>query len=321
MNGWISALIIVLTFAGSAFFSGVETGGYLVNRIRLRARVHQGERSARRLQEILRDPHRFIFTVLISNNIANYLLSREVTRLYSGAILWNAETAATLTLMIPLFIFGELIPKNIFRHHADALMLSSSLLLRRVQQLLSPLTGFLKALFAGLTGGRSRREERGGFSLSLQGFREYFAEGPRRDLLSAHQHGMIDNLVAMHRVPVRQIMTPVAAMAQTPEKGTVRQAAGQMRARNVDWVAVYRGPARQATGFVHLFDLMAPGIGPDDPVKPFLHKTIRVSEATQLTRAFRRLRTRRQQTAVVVDRSGRVTGLLHIRDIARYIVQ
>jgi CBS domain containing-hemolysin-like protein len=321
MTIWISALIITLTFAGSMAFSGLETGGYLLNRIRLRARVRQGDRSALHLQESLRDVHRFIFTVLIGNNIANYLISREVTRLYSGAAVGNAEAAATLTLMLPLFLFGELIPKNIFRHRADTLMYRFAGLLYLSQRILAPATAFLKALFNLLTGGRGRREERGGFSLSLQGFREYFADDARRVTLSAHQHGMIDNLVAMHRIPVQQVMKPSASMVQMPEKATVRQCIDLMRTGDTDQVAVFRGPARSVIGFINLFDLMDPLLKPDDPVRPLLHKTIRVTAGMPLTRAFRMLRKRGQQTAVVVDRSVRVVGLLHIRDVARYIVR
>ncbi len=333
MNGWLSVCLIAASLVGSMLFSGLETGGYLLNRIRLRFRVRQGDAAACRLQHSLHDAHRFIFTVLIGNNIVNYLISREVTRLYSGTglmaggerifgiIPWNAETAATLTLMLPLFLFGELIPKNIFRHHAETLMYRCSGFLRLVQWVLSPVTAFLKAIFNLLTGGRSRRDEPDGFSLSLQGLREYFTEDTRRAALSIHQHGMIDNLVAMHRTSVQQIMKPSASMAQVSEKAAIRQVLDLMRTRNVDQMAVCRGPARTVTGFIDLFDLMDPALSPDDPVKSLQHKTIRVTADMPLTRAFRILRKRGEQTAVVVDRSARVVGLLHIRDIARYIVR
>jgi len=333
MNVWLSIWLILLSFIFVALFSGLETGGYLLNRIRLRSRVRQGDHAARHLQYSLRDAHRFIFTVLIANNIASYIIAREVTRLYSagglqihsellfGIIPWNSEAAATLTLLLPLFLFGELIPKNIFRHHAETLMYRFSALLRLVQWILSPATAFLKALFNLLTGGRGRREELDGFSLSLQGLREYFSEDTRRTTLSTHQHGMIDNLVAMHRTFAQNVMKPAASMTQVSEKASVRQVLDLMRTRNVDQVAVYRSSARIVTGFIDLFDLMDTALSPEDPVKPLLHKAVRVTSDMPLTRAFRLLRKRGEQTAVVVDRSVRVVGLLHIRDIARYIVR
>ena len=108
----------------SALFSGLETGGYLLNRLTLRVRVRRRERAAVRLQKTLQDAHLFIFTVLIGNNIAIYLLSRHITNLYlnsgvfpaQAAPVWNAETAAALTLMLPLFLFAELLPKNLSGH-------------------------------------------------------------------------------------------------------------------------------------------------------------------------------------------------------------
>ena len=116
-------------------------------------------------------------------------------------------------------------------------------------------------------------------------------------------------------------MKTATSMTQVSEKASVRQVLDLMRTRGVDQVAVHHGPARSVTGFINLFDLMDPALRPDDPVKPLLHQTVRVTADMPLTRAFRLLRKRGEQTAVVVDRSVRVVGLLHIRDIARYIIQ
>ncbi|RKX40097.1 MAG: hypothetical protein DRP64_13210, partial [Verrucomicrobia bacterium] len=130
----LSSLAAILAgFLFSALFSGVETGSYMINRIRLRHREWERRPSAIVLSRLLRNPHIFVFTVLIGNNIALYLLSMEVTGLYLGGgpgaggvllgfIPWNAEMAATLTLMFPLFIFAEVGPKNLFRKKADVLM-------------------------------------------------------------------------------------------------------------------------------------------------------------------------------------------------------
>lgn len=327
-------LLFVLFFILLAgLYGGYETGGYLLNRIRLRSRARRMDHAALRLQRVLADAYQFIFTVLIGHNIAVYLVSRSVTQLYLrsglsghaetvwGFIPWNAETAATLTLMLPLFLFAEIIPKNLFRRRADTLMYQSSGLLLLSWRILRPLTAVLKTLFSLLTGGRGRSEALNGFSLSLQGLREYFSEETRRAALSDYQHNMISNLVAMHRVPARQIMQPVASVAAVPLSATVGHALDLMRAHNVEQLAVYRGYIHNIVGAINLFDLMDPALQPADGIKPFLHKIIRLSAEMPLTHAFRRLRQVPAAPAAVTDRAFRTVGLLHLRDIARYIVQ
>jgi CBS domain containing-hemolysin-like protein len=325
-------LILFFIFAAGAY-AGAETGGYLLNRIRLSFRARQRGRAARRLKQVLADAYLFIFTVLIGHNLAVYLVSRSVTRIYLqtglpqhsrllfGFLPWTAETAATLTLMLPLFLFAEIIPKNIFRRHADTLMYRSASWLNLSRWLFLPVTALLKMLFTLLTGGQGRSEALSGFSLSLQGLREYFFEDTQRTALSDYQHGMIDNLVSMHRVPVREIMQPASAMALMSERETVQKAIDLMRERQVDEVAVYRGSIRKITGFVTLFDLMNPELKPSGSIKPHLRKMTRIAEDLPLTRAFRHLRQKTEPVALVTDRASRTVGVLHLRDLAGYIVR
>ena len=121
-------LMIILCFIFSALFSGLETGCYSLNRIRLKRRVLERDKNAIRVQRFIARPYRFMFTVLIGNNIAIYLLSSQTTNIFLrkgfntnellfGIIPWNAEILATLILVFPVFIFCEILPKNYFRFH------------------------------------------------------------------------------------------------------------------------------------------------------------------------------------------------------------
>jgi putative hemolysin len=331
MTGWmVSAGLLLIYLAGSAFFSGMETGGYLLNRLRLSRRVRRGERSAQRLHYALQDAHRFIFTVLIGNNLANYLLSRDVTRLYLnsglrdggllfGVIPWNAETAATLTLLLPLFIFGELLPKNWFHRHADTLMYHFSFLLLFFEKLFLPLTSLLKRLSALLAGREGDRRIFNGVSLSLQGLQEYFGGDMCGHLISAHQHGMINNLVSLRRIPIRELMTPVSEVICLPDRSTVATVLDMMRERDCEQVMLYRGGVRRIVGCVTLFDLMAPAMDSDAAAEVYMRKMPRLSSALSANRALRRLRRTPTLPAVVLDRTSKAVGVLHLKDVAAYI--
>ena len=65
-------LIIIIGILFSALFSGMETGGYTLNRIKLKRRVIEKNEPACRLHQALKRPYRYIFTVLVGNNIAIY---------------------------------------------------------------------------------------------------------------------------------------------------------------------------------------------------------------------------------------------------------
>lgn len=326
----ILAILFFIILAG--FYSGLEIGGYLLNRIRLRFRARHGNRAACRLQRVLSDAHLFIFTVLIGHNIAVYLVSRKVTQLYLqsglsehseallGFIPWNAEIAATVTLVIPLFLFAEIIPKNLFHRRPDTLMYSASGLLLFSWAIFRPLTHVLKLFFNLLTGGRGQSDVLSGFTLSVQGLREYFEEDSQCADLSDHQNGMIDHLVSMHRIPVRNLMQPFSSVVSVPEQSTVQHALNLMRSRDVEQMVVYRGAMRNVIGFVSLFDLMDPALDPSTSITLHLRKLVRISDSISLSLAFRQLRQSPSIPAIVTDRSSLAIGLLRLRDIAGHIV-
>ena len=145
----VDLIIIFLSFLFSGLFSGIETGSYSVNRIKLKRKVLERNSEAERLNSIISSPYKFIFMVLIGNNIAIYLLSNQVTNIYLkngfsanslifGFLPWNAEVIATLTLIFPVFLFAEIIPKNIFRIWADNIMYSLSIFIKTCNILFTP---------------------------------------------------------------------------------------------------------------------------------------------------------------------------------------
>ncbi|NNJ69964.1 MAG: DUF21 domain-containing protein, partial [Kiritimatiellales bacterium] len=227
-------LYVLVWFVFSALYSGAETGSYMINRIRLRRRVQHRRRSARVLSWVLRDPHIFVFSVLIGQNIAVYMVTTTVTYLYInsgmdvsggarlfGVLPWNAEMAATLTLTFPLFLFGEVGPKNLFRMKADKLMYLLAGLLRLSVICFYPLTFPLKHFFHLLTRRANEEVERELHRLSPDALKEYFSAGAKDGVISPYQSQMMDNVTSMHSIPLRNLMTPLRQTPRLPHTATV----------------------------------------------------------------------------------------------------
>lgn len=325
-----SIIVIMIGFLGSALFSGVETGSYMINRIRLRRRERDGRRSAVVLSKVLRFPYLFIYTVLICNNIANYLVSMGMTDLYlssgmqdAGLILgfipWSAEIAATLTLMFPLFLFAEVGPKNLFRKRADRLMCRLAGLLRLLVWIFLPVTWPLKQLFRMLTHGADSAAGRELHRLSPDALREYFSVGEKEGVITSHQNRMLDNVTSMHRVPVRELMTPFKEMPRLPDTAAVADFKRLIeRRQTTDAVMVHR---HSVVGLISMFPILERGLKDDEPLKAYAEDALLLEENRNLKSAFYRLRRNPRHAAVVVDVRNHPVGFIRLEDIAHYIAK
>jgi putative hemolysin len=322
-------IIILLGFLFSALFSGVETGSYMINRIRLRHRELERCSSAVVLARLLRNSHIFVFTVLIGNNIAIYLLSREVTDLYLGGDLaegrvllgfipWNAEMAATLTLMLPLFILAEISPKNLFRKKADSLMYRLAGLMRVLIWIFYPFTWLLKQFFRLLTHGMGEEPGRELHRLSSAGLKEYFSDGAKGGVLSSYQSRMMDNTTSMHNVPVRSLMTPLKKSPRLPHDATVADFR-RLCARRKSSYALLMSSRYEVVGMVSLFGVVNRGLSDEELLMPYVEEVLDIAEMRSLKSAFYRLRRNARHSAVVLDARKHPVGFIHLEDIARYI--
>ncbi len=325
-----SMVAVVLGFVFSFLFSGAETGSYMVNRIRLRHRQRERHHSAQSLARLLKYPYIFVYTMLIGNNIAVFVTTREVTdfylasgmadgRMLLGFIPWTAEMAATLTLMFPLFLLAELWPKNLFRKKADTLMYRLAGLLRLIVLILLPVTWPLKQLFRFLTHGADSAAGRDLHRLSPEALREYFSAGEKEGVITSHQNRMLDNVTSMHRIPVREVMTPFKEIPRLPDNATVADFKRLIDRRETTYAVMMH---RHATiGLVSMFALVARKLGDDDFLKPYAEDMLTLAENRNLKSAFYRLRRNPRHSAVVVDARNHPVGFVHLEDIARFIAR
>src|SRR6266516_2411172 len=64
-------LLVTLCWIISFLFAGIEAGLLALDPVRLRHRAKSGDRGARRLQEMLKQPDRLLVTVLLVTNAAD----------------------------------------------------------------------------------------------------------------------------------------------------------------------------------------------------------------------------------------------------------
>ena len=116
--------VILCLIALGAFFAGAETGIYRISRFRLRVGLEQRRPFYKQLTRAVNDGQGLVLSLLCGNNIANYLATSLLTwrfLVHLGEDSHLAEAYATAVMVPVLFIFVDIIPKNIFFYRADEL--------------------------------------------------------------------------------------------------------------------------------------------------------------------------------------------------------
>lgn len=209
-------VLAIVGMAGSALCSGLETGAYCLNRIRLAVRAGRTppDRAARILQHEIDNPERLIGSLLAGNNFFNYLGATGASALLAG---WGYDDAAIVAIntavLTPIFfVFCESLPKELFRAEADRLtyLFAPALTVLRVAAtvtLILPLVRAVARWASRLTGGGGEE----GLALDARDrLAAMLREGASQGALSEAQAGLADRALDFHRATVGDEMVPWA---------------------------------------------------------------------------------------------------------------
>lgn len=245
----IAAAIIVLGIVMSALYSGLETGLYTINRIRLDVRAAANTPNAIRLKSIIDKPTRMLAVLLVCNNIANYLASYGTARLLDQTTFgpWMSILVNALCLVPILFIFGEVLPKDLFRVHADSWTYGCSPALRWADRLLRwtgvvPVVSGIGRLAQRMLGTEADIEPS-----PRRRFGLLFKEGLGTGAISDEQTTLADRVLAMRSLSVASEMVPwsqvsrVSLDASTDQRKAVLKNSPHTRFPVVDHTGAVRG--------------------------------------------------------------------------------
>jgi len=311
----VAICLMCVALACSSFFSGTETGFYRVNRVRLVLDALGGNWIAKQLLWMTNHPAMFVATVLVGNNIANYLVSLATVLgtqvLFDNASPWPG-LIASLVLSPLLFVYGESLPKQLFHDAPNRLLRLCGWPLVACLWLFSPVTivlGALSKLLQRLVG-ESLDEVR--LTLARKELQQVFDEGHEAGILRPAQQGLAQGLFALAHRPASSVAMSAARMPHvvsgTPNR-TILQLARRWR------VAAFAVEANDGShkllGYVRVADVYLHG-EQTPPLRPLIE--IRADE-TYIS-ALNRLYDAGESLGHVVGTHGETMGFVTIRHLS-----
>lgn len=311
--------IAVAGVISAGLFAGLETGMYTMSHVRLSVRATRGDRDSARLAREYANPKRLLSTLLVANAIAGWLASFGVSQIFDGLGYGPVEAVLLdLLVLVPVvFLFGEVLPKDLFRVHADRWMPRYATLLMSLRILLCA-TGIVP-LVAGIGTLASRIFRRGGNAELLEArarVSALLAEGAGSGGLSETQLGFADRVFTMRGITVGQEMRVwrdvawIGIAASPAERARVFLQSGASRLPVVDAVG-------RVSGMVVAVDHFA---RPDASTSELVRPLFVLAPGMSALDAIQTMRRERAQMALVADRPDRPLGIVSMKDLVEPLV-
>lgn len=315
--------ILVIMIVISAYFSASETSMMVLNRYRLRHQAEQGNRSARRVEKLLKNPDRLISLVLIGNNLVNILASALATivgiRLYGDI----GVAIATGALTFVVLLFAEVIPKTFAALYPERIAFPSSFLLTLLQKLMFPVVWLLNsitALLLRLFGIRTNVHFSG--ALSKDELRTIVNESQSK--ISRRNQDMLLSVLDLEKVTVDDIMLPrneiVGIDVNDDWKSIMRQLTHSPHGR----IVLYRESLDDSIGMLRVREAYRLMTEKKEFNKENLlraaDKIYYVPEGTPLNVQLVKFQRNKEKVGIVVDEYGDIQGLVTVEDILEEIV-
>lgn len=299
----------------SAFFSGSETGFYRVTRVRLVIDALAGDRIAAALLRLTNHPALFVATALIGNNIANYLVSLSTVLLTQTIIghSYFVELLVAIVMAPVLFIYGELLPKNLFYQAPNSMLRRTGPLFLLFTIILFPIALLLWLFGRGLQKLIGESPERVRLALARNELSRVLDEGHHAGILRPAQRRLAQGLFQLANEPAARFAIAFARVVSIRRGASKGEAFRLARRHRLAALPVHEitGGRRKLVGYVRVLDLHLDRGDSVDRVRPLLEISTRETQIAALIR----LQNAGEMLARLVDDAGQTVGVLDTRQL------
>jgi len=262
INNVLLILLLIFGVVFSGLFSGSETGIYQLSRLRLRFGIEKKRFSFVILGKVMHDSGAFLISILIGTNLTNYLTTSLVTLLLLSKIEneHTVELFATLLTTPVLFIFAELIPKNLFFYRADILMPYVAPLLFVFKKICTwcgivPLLKIITHFFTRLTGSSAT------FRTTMTTIPQSYIRAILRDtqeegVLSPVQTDIINRLSGISNLIIKSVMTDIGKTESVDMNSDKQCLLNKLSKSAFTRLPVYETAQTNIVGFINIYDCL-----------------------------------------------------------------
>ncbi|MFT5999514.1 MAG: putative hemolysin [Neolewinella sp.] len=321
----MTTFLIILALFLSAIFSGSEIAYVSANKLKVELKKKRGTRRSRILAGWFDRPADFMSTMLVGNNIALVAF----TILISGSFAWLLDGWAapggmlnllgeTIFLTLIVLVFGEYLPKTLFRLFADDALYLMAVPLRGLQWLLyfpsRVMTGASNQLLRLFFKRPAEELDTVLTRLDLENFVNESRSSTDEDT-AAIDTKLFGNALNLSEVRVSDCMVPRTEIQSVDVSISVDELEQKFQETRLSRILVIDGDMDEVLGYVHhqqLLDL-------PESVRSMILELTFIPEVTRVTDLLDQAIKDQLSIACVVNEFGDIAGLVTMEDLLEEI--
>jgi CBS domain containing-hemolysin-like protein len=317
---WIVVSLILI-----GFFAGYEIAFISANRLSIELKKKQGLRSGIILSNFMESPAKFIGTCLIGLNIVLVVYGLLFTSFLKG-IAWNPLEVEneylklvidTIISTFVVLVFGEFIPKAIFKARNDKLIAFFAPVAQFFHSLLQPLASVFVSIAQWiLTYIFNVRVNNKNEAFSKVDLEHFFQQTKDQDEENQELNTeLFENALSLPLVKIRQCLVPRTEIEGADIHISIEELKKQFIKTQLSKLVIYDDGVDSILGYVHQIDLFKRPAS----VQEILHPIIAVPESMSATDLINKFTKERKSIAWVVDEFGGTAGIVTMEDVLEEI--
>lgn len=315
----MSLLIFYLCLAiGVSFFCSIAEACLLSVRPSYIAVLEEkGKRGGKHLKKLYDNLDRPLASILTANTIAHTVGAAGVGA--QAALVFGNEylaiISAVLTFMI--LVFSEIIPKTLGATYWQELAPTFGILITWLTIALLPFVWLSEKLTRLLS-----RSGTSAFTFSRDEMQAMARIGAKEGMLDMKEHKIVTNLMKLHKLSVRNIMTPRSVIFSVSENKTVKEFFDAYANRPFSRIPVYGKTTDDIKGYVLKTDLLIAQARDqfDKTLDEFKRDFLIISDKISASGLYDVLMREKSHIALVVDEYGTVQGLVTLEDVVETLI-
>ena len=328
--------IVIVALTGiNAFFSSAEMAIVSINKNKLKILVEEGNRKAIMLENLMKEPSKFLSTIQVGITLAGFFASasaatglsqylsiylRKLGIPYSGQI---SMILITFVLSYITLVFGELIPKRIALKSSEKIALSSVGTIVTVSKIFSPFVKFLTFSTNIVLTALKMKEDNIEEKVSKEELRSLVEVGREHGIINEVEKEMIENIIEFDEKVAREIMIPRTKVFLVDKNISVDELFEKKEVEVYSRIPVYEDEADNIVGILFMKDLMIEAYrkGFQNVKLPeIMQEAYFVPETKNVNELFNEMQSEKKHIAILIDEYGGFSGIVTLEDLIEEVM-